>query len=117
MKKLVVDHMFQKIPKRSVQHSRPEAILYSDGNLLFDGTTEQNAALDNTSRSKHDEVNNAPIEKLGSNTQIYAEIVAFSAVRAHTRSSMGNFDIQHVRFDRTITVVGYGWNPSDSYFQ
>ena len=50
-------------------------------------------------------------------TQLYAGIVAFSAVRAHTRSSMGNFDIQHVRFDRVISVVGDGWNPKDSYFR
>ena len=44
-------------------------------------------------------------------------LVAFSAVRAHTRSSMRNFDIQHVRFERTITEVGYGWDPRDSYFE
>lgn len=41
--------------------------------------------------------------------------VAFSAIRANTNSNSGNS--QHIRFERTITDVGYGWNPSDSYFE
>jgi len=41
--------------------------------------------------------------------------VAFSAIRANTYSNSGNS--QHIRFERTITDVGYGWNPNDSYFE
>ena len=41
--------------------------------------------------------------------------VAFSAIRANTNSNSGNS--QHIRFERTITDVGYGWNPNDSYFE
>ena len=41
--------------------------------------------------------------------------VAFSAIRAHTYSNSGH--PSHVRFERTTTDVGYGWNPTDSYFE
>jgi len=41
--------------------------------------------------------------------------VAFSAIRANTYSNSGNS--QHISFERTITDVGYGWNPRDSYFE
>jgi len=41
--------------------------------------------------------------------------VAFSAIRANTYSNSGNS--QHIRFERTITDVGYGWNPKESYFE
>lgn len=42
--------------------------------------------------------------------------VAFSAIRANTYSNSGS-SRQHMRFERTITDVGYGWNPTESYFE
>jgi len=44
------------------------------------------------------------------------QVVAFSAIRANTYGNSGN-SRQRIRFERTITDVGYGWNPSDSYFE
>ena len=49
--------------------------------------------------------------------QTYHGVIAFSAVRAHTRSRPLNYDIEHVRFDRTLSNIGEGWNPIDSNFQ
>ena len=40
--------------------------------------------------------------------------VAFSAVRANTNS---NYATSTVRFDRTITDIGYGWDPAQSHFE
>ena len=44
------------------------------------------------------------------------QAVAFSAIRANTYANSGN-SRQRIRFERTVTDVGYGWNPSDSYFE
>ena len=40
--------------------------------------------------------------------------VAFSAVRANTYSNSAS---SALRFEHTLTDVGYGWNPSESYFE
>merc|ERR1712038_106519 len=42
--------------------------------------------------------------------------VAFSAIRANTYSNSGS-SRQQIRFERTVTDVGYGWNSRDSYFE
>ena len=44
------------------------------------------------------------------------QAVAFSAIRANTYANSGS-SRQHIRFERTVTDVGYGWNPNDSYFE
>ena len=40
--------------------------------------------------------------------------VAFSVVRANTYS---NSVSSALRFEHTLTDVGYGWNPRESYFE
>ena len=115
---LVEGQTFQRIAKDDVQDSKPDIIYPSIGrNSVIDGVTRENTGIFNTSTPKRSNVNNSPTIMLVQTTQIHAGIVAFNAVRAHTRSTMGNFDIQHVRFDRVISVVGDGWNPKDSYFR
>merc|ERR1712165_626857 len=42
--------------------------------------------------------------------------VAFSAIRANTYSNSGS-SRQQIRFERTVTDVGYGWNSRESYFE
>ena len=42
--------------------------------------------------------------------------VAFSAIRANTYSNSGS-SRQQIRFERTVTDVGYGWNTRESYFE
>ena len=44
------------------------------------------------------------------------QAIAFSAIRANTYSNSGS-SRQQIRFERTITDVGYGWNSRDSYFE
>merc|ERR1712038_1073255 len=42
--------------------------------------------------------------------------VAFSAIRANTYSNSGS-SRQQIRFERTVTDIGYGWNSRESYFE
>ena len=93
------------------------------GNSIYNGSTVINgskklstvAVLNNASEKSLE--SNLPSNNKGSPAQFFFEEVAFSALRAHTRSKPGDYDIQHVQFDQSITNVGQGWNPRDGYFK
>lgn len=85
--------------------------------LCKDGSNRQNASVIDTFPNKQQNGNNGIIEKSALPEQCIVYKIAFSAVRAQTRSNPGNYDIDNIRFDRTITNNGYGWNSINSNFQ
>ena len=93
------------------------------GNSIYNGSTVINGSKKLTTDAVLTYVSNKSLESnshfnnKGSPAQFHFGDVAFSALRAHTRSKPGDYDIQHVQFDQSITNVGQGWNPRDGYFK
>ena len=93
------------------------------GNSIYNGSTVMNGSRKQstdailTFASDKSLESNLPSTNKRSPAQFHLEEVAFSALRAHTRSKPGDYDIQHVQFDQSITNVGQGWNQRDSYFK
>ena len=85
--------------------------------LCKDGSNKQDASMMDTFPFKQKTGDTGIIEKSSLPKQCIVDEIAFSAVRAHTLSNPGNYDIDHVRFDRTISNIGYGWNSINSNFQ
>ena len=86
-----------------------------NGSTVINGSRKLSTAAIPTYASDKSLKSNLPSNNKESPAQFHFEDVAFSASRAHTRSKPGDYDIQHVQFDQSITNVGQGWNPRDSY--
>ena len=82
-----------------------------------DGYNRHNSLVIETLPLEQQTGNYGIIEKSALPKPCIFDNIAFSAIRAHTRSNPGNYDIDHVRFDRTTTNIGYGWNSINSNFQ
>ena len=89
---------------------------YNGSTMINDSIKLKTAAVLTLASEKSLE-SNLPSNNKRSPAQFHFEEVAFSALRAHTRSKPGDYDIQHVQFELSITNVGQGWNPRDGYFK
>ena len=85
--------------------------------LCKDASNKENTSVIEIFPSKQQIDDDGTMERSALPEPCFLDKIAFSAVRAHTRSNPGNYDINHVRFDRTITNIGYGWNSINSNFQ
>ena len=98
----------------AISSNKIENSIYN-GSTVINGSRILSTAAVLTSSSEKSLESNLPSNNKGSPAQFNFEEVAFSALRAHTRSKPGDYDIQHVQFDLSITNIGQGWNPRDGY--
>jgi len=96
-------------------------VYYSDRDDSFQGNNGNyypgnNIPNNNRPNNNRPNNNNRPINNGGNQfNPRQGTVVAFSSVRANSYTNQNGLN-SRVRFENTITDIGYGWNKAESYF-